>query len=202
MAASCLVVVGWSVAVHKAAACRRGRPVTRSIQQRRPIPRSHGHRFAREPAPTSLITTPIIAVKDVHKSFGRGHNRFDALKGVSFTIREGESIAIGVVMAMLAGSALSSALSGSLLADLPGLTLTAFEPIAIVFIDGWIHVHAASPPLSVRAYLIVEGGLRAQRSRRDRRAWFGTRWWDGLCPPSRTQPRRSPLRHPVSAARV
>src|SRR4029078_9781656 len=47
-----------------------------------------------EPQTRSPMTTPIISVKDVHKSYGRGQNRFDALKGVSFDIREGESIAI------------------------------------------------------------------------------------------------------------
>jgi len=40
------------------------------------------------------MKTPIIRVKDVHKSYGRGPNRFDALKGVTFDIIEGESIAI------------------------------------------------------------------------------------------------------------
>jgi putative ABC transport system ATP-binding protein len=40
------------------------------------------------------MNTPIIRVTDVHKSYGRGPNRFDALKGVSFDIHEGESIAI------------------------------------------------------------------------------------------------------------
>jgi putative ABC transport system ATP-binding protein len=40
------------------------------------------------------MNTPIISVKDVHKSYGRGQNRFDALKGVSFDIRERESTAI------------------------------------------------------------------------------------------------------------
>ncbi|GAA1664525.1 ABC transporter ATP-binding protein [Microbacterium lacus] len=40
------------------------------------------------------MTTPIISVRDIHKSYGRGQNRFDALKGVSFDIAEGESIAI------------------------------------------------------------------------------------------------------------
>ena len=40
------------------------------------------------------MTTPIISVKDVHKSYGRGPEPFDALKGVSFDIHEGESIAI------------------------------------------------------------------------------------------------------------
>ncbi|MAP64632.1 MAG: ABC transporter ATP-binding protein [Microbacterium sp.] len=40
------------------------------------------------------MTTPIISISDVHKSYGRGQNRFDALKGVSFDITAGESIAI------------------------------------------------------------------------------------------------------------
>lgn len=38
--------------------------------------------------------TPIISVRDVRRSYGRGQNRFDALKGVSFDIFEGESVAI------------------------------------------------------------------------------------------------------------
>jgi putative ABC transport system ATP-binding protein len=40
------------------------------------------------------MTSPIISVTDVRKSYGRGQNRFDALKGVSFDIAEGESVAI------------------------------------------------------------------------------------------------------------
>lgn len=40
------------------------------------------------------MNTPIIRVTDVHKSYGRGPNRFDALKGMTFDIHEGESIAI------------------------------------------------------------------------------------------------------------
>lgn len=42
----------------------------------------------------SFMKTPIISVKDLHKSYGRGHNRFEALAGVSFDIDEGESVAI------------------------------------------------------------------------------------------------------------
>jgi putative ABC transport system ATP-binding protein len=38
--------------------------------------------------------TPIISVRDVRRSYGRGPNRFDALKGVSLDIAEGESVAI------------------------------------------------------------------------------------------------------------
>ncbi|MDH6179855.1 putative ABC transport system ATP-binding protein [Microbacteriaceae bacterium SG_E_30_P1] len=40
------------------------------------------------------MTTPILSVRDVRKSYGRGTNRFDALKGVSFDIAQGESVAI------------------------------------------------------------------------------------------------------------
>ena len=40
------------------------------------------------------MTTPILSARDVHKSYGRGSNRFDALKGVTLDIREGESVAI------------------------------------------------------------------------------------------------------------
>ncbi len=40
------------------------------------------------------MATPIISVTDVRKSYGRGQNRFDALKGVSFDVAEGESVAI------------------------------------------------------------------------------------------------------------
>lgn len=40
------------------------------------------------------MSSPIIQAVDVRKSYGRGQTRFDALKGVSFTINEGESIAI------------------------------------------------------------------------------------------------------------
>jgi len=40
------------------------------------------------------MPNPLLHVADVRKSYGRGQNRFDALKGVSFDIHEGESIAI------------------------------------------------------------------------------------------------------------
>jgi putative ABC transport system ATP-binding protein len=40
------------------------------------------------------MTVPILAARDVRKSYGRGANRFDALKGVSIDVDEGESVAI------------------------------------------------------------------------------------------------------------
>lgn len=47
------------------------------------------------PAPTiPAPSAPVLSVRDVHKSYGRGSGRFDALKGVSLDIAAGESIAI------------------------------------------------------------------------------------------------------------
>ncbi len=46
------------------------------------------------PAPSAPAGPPIITARDVHKSYGTGQNRFDALTGISFDIHEGESIAI------------------------------------------------------------------------------------------------------------
>jgi putative ABC transport system ATP-binding protein len=44
--------------------------------------------------PIISMHPPIISVRDVHRSYGRGQNRFDALKGVTFDVRAGESVAI------------------------------------------------------------------------------------------------------------
>nr|WP_246200418.1 ABC transporter ATP-binding protein [Agromyces allii] len=43
---------------------------------------------------TTEPARPIISARDLRKSYGKGQNRFEALKGVSFDIREGESVAI------------------------------------------------------------------------------------------------------------
>jgi putative ABC transport system ATP-binding protein len=40
------------------------------------------------------MTVPLMSITDLRKSYGRGPNRFDALKGVTFDIAEGESLAI------------------------------------------------------------------------------------------------------------
>lgn len=40
------------------------------------------------------MPVPILAVRNLHKSYGHGQNRFDALRGVSLEIFEGESLAI------------------------------------------------------------------------------------------------------------
>ena len=44
--------------------------------------------------PADPSRPPILSARAVRKSYGRGANRFDALKGVSLDIHEGESIAI------------------------------------------------------------------------------------------------------------
>ena len=40
------------------------------------------------------MPTPLLSLHDVHKSYGRGSTRFDALTGVSIDVYEGESLAI------------------------------------------------------------------------------------------------------------
>ncbi|PRY68070.1 putative ABC transport system ATP-binding protein [Glaciihabitans tibetensis] len=40
------------------------------------------------------MPVPVLAARDVHKSYGQGATRFDALKGVSLDVHEGESVAI------------------------------------------------------------------------------------------------------------
>ncbi|ROO52323.1 putative ABC transport system ATP-binding protein [Micromonospora sp. Llam0] len=40
------------------------------------------------------MESPVISAVDVRKTYGRGTNSFDALKGVNFEIHDGESVAI------------------------------------------------------------------------------------------------------------
>ena len=40
------------------------------------------------------MSVPVLAARDVHKSYGRGPTRFDALRGVSLEVYEGDSLAI------------------------------------------------------------------------------------------------------------
>jgi len=40
------------------------------------------------------VPVPLLTARDVRKTYGRGPTRFDALKGVSLDINEGESVAI------------------------------------------------------------------------------------------------------------
>lgn len=40
------------------------------------------------------MTQPVLDAIEIHKSYGSGEGRFDALKGVSLQVQEGESVAI------------------------------------------------------------------------------------------------------------
>jgi putative ABC transport system ATP-binding protein len=40
------------------------------------------------------MSTAVLETRDLTRSYGRGSSRFDALKGVSLTIKDGESVAI------------------------------------------------------------------------------------------------------------
>lgn len=40
------------------------------------------------------MPTPVLSVRELHKTYGRGTGRFEALQGVDLDINEGESIAI------------------------------------------------------------------------------------------------------------
>ena len=85
-----------------------------------------------------IVNTLLMSVQErtreigLMKAMGMGNGRVFSLFSLEAAFIGFLGSAIGVAIAMLAGSALSSALSGSLLADLPGLTLIAFDPVSII----------------------------------------------------------------------
>jgi putative ABC transport system permease protein len=85
-----------------------------------------------------IVNTLFMSVQErtreigLMKAMGMGNGRVFSLFSLEAAFIGFLGSAIGVAIAMLAGSALSSALSGSLLADLPGLTLIAFDPVSII----------------------------------------------------------------------
>jgi putative ABC transport system permease protein len=87
-----------------------------------------------------IVNTLFMSVQErtreigLMKAMGMGNGRVFSLFSLEAAFIGFLGSAIGVVIAMLAGSALSSALSGSVLADLPGLTLIAFDPLSIAVI--------------------------------------------------------------------
>jgi len=108
-----------------------------------------------------IVNTLFMSVQErtreigLMKAMGMGNGRVFTLFSIEAAFIGFLGSAIGVVFAMLAGSAISSALSGSLLADLPGLTLIAFDPMAIVVII-----------LVVMAIAFLAGTLPAARAAR------------------------------------
>ncbi|MET0990192.1 MAG: ABC transporter permease [Glaciihabitans sp.] len=87
-----------------------------------------------------IVNTLFMSVQErtreigLMKAVGMGNGRVFSLFSLEAAFIGFLGSAIGVVIAMLVGAAVSSALSGSLLADLPGLTLIAFDPVAIAVI--------------------------------------------------------------------
>ncbi|MET0830001.1 MAG: ABC transporter permease [Microbacterium sp.] len=87
-----------------------------------------------------IVNTLFMSVQErtreigLMKAMGMGNGRVFSLFSIEAAFIGLLGSAIGVVIAMLAGSVLSTALSGSLLADLPGLTLIAFDPVSILVI--------------------------------------------------------------------
>lgn len=87
-----------------------------------------------------IVNTLFMSVQErtreigLMKAMGMGNGRVFSLFSLEAAFIGFLGSAIGVVVAVIAGTALSSTLSTTLLADLPGLTLIAFDPVSIVVI--------------------------------------------------------------------
>lgn len=87
-----------------------------------------------------IVNTLFMSVQErtreigLMKAMGMGNGRVFSLFSLEAAFIGFLGSAIGVLIAMLAGTALSSALSTTLLSDLPGLNLIAFDPMSIVVI--------------------------------------------------------------------
>ena len=87
-----------------------------------------------------IVNTLLMSVQErtreigLMKAMGMGSGKVFGLFSLEATFIGFLGSAIGVVIAMLAGGVLSSALSTTLLADLPGLTLIAFDPVSIALV--------------------------------------------------------------------
>ncbi|GAA1945993.1 ABC transporter permease [Microbacterium aquimaris] len=87
-----------------------------------------------------IVNTLFMSVQErtreigLMKAMGMGSGRVFSLFSIEATFIGLLGSALGVVIAMVAGTALSEALSTTLLSDLPGLTLIAFDPVSIVVI--------------------------------------------------------------------
>ncbi|MFD1714553.1 ABC transporter permease [Amnibacterium flavum] len=87
-----------------------------------------------------IVNTLFMSVQErtreigLMKAMGMGSGRVFSLFSLEAVFIGFLGSAIGAGIAILAGTALSAALSGALLANLPGLTLIAFDPLSIVWI--------------------------------------------------------------------
>ncbi|MDG4773914.1 ABC transporter permease [Solwaraspora sp. WMMD792] len=91
-----------------------------------------------------IVNTLFMSVQErtreigLMKAMGMGSGKVFGLFSLEATVIGFLGSAIGAVLAIAAGTAISSALAGGFLADLPGLTLIAFEPISIMVIIGLV----------------------------------------------------------------
>jgi putative ABC transport system permease protein len=87
-----------------------------------------------------IVNTLLMSVQErtreigLMKAMGMGDGRVFTLFSLEAAFIGFLGSAIGVVIAMLVGGGVSSRLSASLLSGLPGLTLIAFDPLALVAI--------------------------------------------------------------------
>ncbi|NRD27723.1 ABC transporter permease [Frigoribacterium sp. VKM Ac-2836] len=87
-----------------------------------------------------IVNTLLMSVQErtreigLMKAMGMGSGKVFGLFSLEAAFIGFLGSAIGVGVAMIAGSIASAALAGSLLSNLPGLTLIAFDPVSIVLI--------------------------------------------------------------------
>jgi putative ABC transport system permease protein len=108
-----------------------------------------------------IVNTLYMSVQErtreigLMKAMGMGSGRVFSLFSLEAAFLGFLGSAIGAGVAILAGTAISGALAGGLLADLPGLTLIAFDPVSI-----------ASIIVLVMAIAFLAGTLPAARAAR------------------------------------
>ncbi|MFD5224182.1 ABC transporter permease [Microbacterium sp. NPDC058342] len=108
-----------------------------------------------------IVNTLLMSVQErtreigLMKAMGMGSGRVFALFSTEAVFIGFLGSAIGVVVAMLVGTAASSFLSGALLSDLPGLTIVAFDPVTV-----------ALTILLIMAVAFLAGALPAARAAR------------------------------------
>ncbi len=108
-----------------------------------------------------IVNTLFMSVQErtreigLMKAMGMGNGRVFSLFSIEAAFIGFLGSAIGVAVAMVAGAGLSGILSRSLLSNLPGLTLIAFDPLSILVII-----------LVVMAIAFLAGTLPAARAAR------------------------------------
>ncbi|SMH43105.1 putative ABC transport system permease protein [Rathayibacter oskolensis] len=108
-----------------------------------------------------IVNTLLMSVQErtreigLMKAMGMGSGRVFSLFSIEAAFIGFLGSAIGALLAVLAGTAISGVLSETLLADLPGLNLIAFDPVSILLVV-----------LVVMAIAFLAGTLPAARAAR------------------------------------